>query len=412
MGYYDDHVSSKNQHKRPSWIMPTVVGLILGAVLIVLALPALIQSNILPYDITTPDESNDQVQADEDENQNDNDAASETQDVNVDVTTQVTKVVADVQETVVGVINIRRGSSNFFESQSAQQGTGSGVIYKKSDGKAYVVTNHHVIQGADELEVELIDGTRIEAQLLGSDPYMDLAVLEMSSEKVGKAIKLGSSDDLKVGEPALAIGNPLGLKFAGSVTKGIISGKERAIPQDLNGDGRVDWNAEVVQTDAAINPGNSGGALINIKGQLIGINSMKIAKSAVEGIGFSIPIDIAKPIIQDIEEDGEVTRPYMGVEAYSLADVPRAEWERTLKLPEEVTQGVFLRRVEPASPADAAGLKKYDVITQLDGKPVKDIVDLRKHLYQEKEVGDQMEVTLYREGEKQTLTMELSSSSY
>ncbi len=411
MGYYDDHVSSRNQHKRPGWVMPTVVGLILGAVLIVLALPALIQSNILPYDITTPDESNDQVQADEDENQNDNDTTTETQDVNVDVTTQVTKVVDDVQETVVGVINIRRGSSNFFESQSAQQGTGSGVIYKKVDGKAYVVTNHHVIQGADELEIELIDGTRIEAQLLGSDPYMDLAVLEMSSEKVGKAIELGSSDDLKVGEPALAIGNPLGLKFAGSVTKGIISGKERAIPQDLNGDGRVDWNAEVVQTDAAINPGNSGGALINIKGQLIGINSMKIAKSAVEGIGFAIPIDIAKPIIQDIEEDGEVTRPYMGVEAYSLADVPRAEWERTLKLPEEVTQGVFLRRVEPASPADAAGLQKYDVITQLDGKSIKDIVDLRKHLYQEKEVGDQMEVTLYRDGEKQTITMDLSSSS-
>ncbi|QHE54409.1 S1C family serine protease [Pontibacillus sp. HMF3514] len=412
MGYYDDHVSSRNQHKRPGWIMPTVVGLILGAVLIILALPALIQSNILPYDITTPDETNDQVQADEDENQNDNDTTTETQDVNVDVTTQVTKVVDDVQETVVGVINIRRGSSNFFESQSAQQGTGSGVIYKKADGKAYVVTNHHVIQGADELEIELIDGTRIEAQLLGSDPYMDLAVLEMSSEKVGKAIKLGSSDNLKVGEPALAIGNPLGLEFAGSVTKGIISGKERAIPQDLNGDGRVDWNAEVVQTDAAINPGNSGGALINIKGELIGINSMKIAKSAVEGIGFAIPIDIAKPIIQDIEEDGEVTRPYMGVEAYSLADVPRAEWERTLKLPEQVTQGVFLRRVESASPADAAGLQKYDVITQLDGKQIKDIVDLRKHLYQEKEVGDQMEVTLYREGEKQTITMELSSSSY
>ncbi len=414
MGYYDDHVSSRNRHKRPGWVMPTVVGLILGAVLIILALPALIQSNILPYDITTPDETNDQVQADEneDENQNDSDSTTETQDVNVDITTQVTKVVSDVQETVVGVVNIRRGSSNFFESQSAQQGTGSGVIYKKADGKAYVVTNNHVIQGADEIEVELIDGTRIEATLLGTDPYMDLAVLEMSAEKVEKAIELGSSEDLKVGEPALAIGNPLGLKFAGSVTKGIISGKERAIPQDLNGDGRVDWNAEVVQTDAAINPGNSGGALINIKGQLIGINSMKIAKSAVEGIGFAIPIDIAKPIIQDIEEDGEVTRPYMGVEAYSLADVPRAEWERTLKLPEEITQGVFLRRVEPASPADAAGLKKYDVITQLDGKPIKDIVELRKHLYQEKEVGEQMEVTLYREGEEQTITMELSSSSY
>lgn len=412
MGYYDDHVSNRNRHKRPSWVMPTVVGLILGAVLIILALPALIQSNILPYDIATQEQTNEQVQAGDEEDENENNEGQATQNVNVDITTQVTEVVANVQETVVGVVNIRRGSTNFFENQSPQQGTGSGVIYKKEDGKAFVVTNHHVIQGADELEVELIDGTRIEASLLGSDPYMDLAVLEMSSEKVNRAIELGSSANLKVGEPALAIGNPLGLKFAGSVTKGIISGKERAIPQDLNGDGRVDWNAEVVQTDAAINPGNSGGALINMKGQLIGINSMKIAKSAVEGIGFAIPIDIAEPIIRDIEEDGEVTRPYMGVEAYSLADVPRAEWQRTLQLPEDVTQGVFIRRVEPASPADSAGLQQYDVITQLDGQPVADIVELRKHLYQEKAVGEQMELTIYREGQQQTITMELSSSSY
>ncbi len=327
MGYYDDHASSRNQHKRPGWVMPTVVGLILGAVLIVLALPALIQSNILPYDITTPEESNDQVQADEDEDKNQDGASSTTeQNVDVDVITQVTDVVSNVQETVVGVINIRRGSSDFFQGQSAQQsGTGSGVIYKKVDGKAYVVTNHHVVQGADQIEIKLLDGTRIEAKLLGGDPYMDLAVLEVSDDRINQAIELGDSDDLKVGEPALAIGNPLGLGLAGSVTKGIISGKERTIPQDLNGDGRVDWNAEVLQTDAAINPGNSGGALVNIKGQLIGINSMKIAKSAVEGIGFAIPINIAKPIIDDIEEDGEVTRPYMGVEAYSLSDFPRSQ---------------------------------------------------------------------------------------
>ncbi|WP_345241550.1 S1C family serine protease [Pontibacillus salipaludis] len=406
MGYYDDQTSSSNRHKRPGWIMPTFVGLILGAVLIVLALPALIQSNILPYDLSSQD-NEDQVQASEEED------TPTTESVNLDVTTQVTEVVSEVQEAVVGVVKIRESSGLIQEQPSSgEAGTGSGVIYKKEQDKAYIVTNNHVVQGADRIEVSLIDGSRIEAELVGADPYTDLAVLTVDGSKVNKVIDIGDSSKVKVGEPAMAIGSPLGLMFAGSVTKGIISGKQRAIPQDFNGDGRMDWQAEVMQTDAAINPGNSGGALINIKGQLIGINSMKIAKSAVEGIGFAIPINNAVPIMEDIEEDGEVTRPFMGIGAVSLSEVPRSQQREVLGLPSDVKGGVVIDNVQTASPAGQVGLQQYDVITELDGKEILSIVDLRKHLYKNKNVGDEMSVTFYRDGQKQDVTMKLSNQSY
>ena len=187
-----------------------------------------------------------------------------------------------------------------------RRGTGSGVIYKKAGNKAYVVTNQHVVEGATHLEVTLTDGTKIPAKLLGGDIWTDLAVLEIDTNHVKKIAEFGNSDVLKMGEPVMAIGNPLGTTFSGSVTQGIISGINRTIPVDINQDGIMDWQAEVLQTDAAINPGNSGGALINIAGQLIGINSMKIAQSAVEGIGLSIPINYAKPIISDLEQFGVV----------------------------------------------------------------------------------------------------------
>ncbi|MFD1019444.1 S1C family serine protease [Thalassobacillus hwangdonensis] len=402
MGYYDDHSPAESHQKKKSWVMPTIVGIILGAVLVLLALPALIQSNMLPYDITIPDDESGLV--DEDEA-----LTGAEQNIQVDVNTQVTEVVEEVSPAVVGVVNMQSQSSFWQQEEQGEAGTGSGVIYKKDGDTAYVVTNNHVIDGADEIEVVLSNEERVKAELIGGDLFTDLAVLKMPADKVEKVIDLGSSDKIKVGEPAIAIGNPLGLQFSGSVTKGVISGKQRAIPQDFNGDGQPDWQADVIQTDAAINPGNSGGALINIKGQLIGINSMKIARSAVEGIGFAIPIDEAKPIINELETQGKVTRPFLGVEAYSLTDVPSREWEETLKLPEEVQGGVYIRSIEPLSPAAKAGLKELDVITELDGEPIQNIIELRKHLYAETKVGDEMTVTFYRNGEQQQVTVTLAA---
>ncbi|UOQ44800.1 trypsin-like peptidase domain-containing protein [Halobacillus salinarum] len=406
MGYYDDHSPATQQRKhRRRWVMPTIVGVILGAVLVLLALPALVQTELLPYDITIPEDESGLVEGETGLTGN------TPKQVSVDVSTQITDIVDKVTPSVVGVVNMQ-SQSDFWTEQSGspqEAGIGSGVIYKKQDGTAYVVTNNHVIEGANEIEVVLSDETRIKAQLVGSDLFTDLAVLKMPADKVGDPIELGDSDNLKVGEPAVAIGNPLGLRFSGSVTKGVISGKQRAIPQDFNGDGLEDWQAEVIQTDAAINPGNSGGALINIEGKLVGINSMKIAESAVEGIGFAIPINSAMPIINELEKYGKVNRPYIGVEAYGLDEVPSSEWQNTLKLPKEVKGGLYIRSIKQMSPADKAGLKPLDVIVKLDSKKVESIIDLRKYLYDKKDPGDEMKITYYRDGKKETTTITLGS---
>ncbi|MCP8617236.1 S1C family serine protease [Salirhabdus salicampi] len=401
MGYYDDHGPKRQERSGKSWIIPSILGLILGIFLVILSLPTLIQANLLPYQFTIDDENNTITQGNGD---------GTTQSVNVNISTQVTDIVENVSNTVVGVVNI--GGSDFWINQRNEAGTGSGVIYKLKGQYAYVVTNHHVVQGASEVEVVLADGSRIEAKLLGSDMFSDLAVLRVSAEEVDQAIDLGSSENVKVGEPVIAIGNPLGLEFAGSVTQGIISGKERVVPQDLNGDGVEDWHAEVIQTDAAINPGNSGGALINMQGQLIGINSMKIAQHAVEGIGFSIPIDVAKPIIDDLEEDGKIARPYMGIEPRSLSEIHSYHWQNTLKLPRSVEGGVVIEMIEPVAPASQGGLKRYDVIVALDGEPVMDVIDLRKHLYTKKNPGDEMTVTYYREGKQGEVSITLSAQEF
>jgi len=324
------------------------------------------------------------------------------------VSTQITEIVEEVSPAVVGVTNIQRRADFWQQGETdSEAGTGSGVIYKKDDDYAYIVTNHHVVDKADMIEVVLNDDTSLEAELLGSDLFTDLAVLRVDSDNIDRTIEMGSSESLKVGEPVIAIGNPLGHMFAGSVTQGIISGKQRTIPQDFNQDGRPDWQAEVIQTDAAINPGNSGGALINMKGQLIGINSMKISQMIAQGIGFAIPIDTARPIIEELEKTGKVTRPYLGVEIYSLDEVPKVEWKNTLKLPDSVEGGVYIWSVEPLSPADEAGLERLDVITELAGKPVLDILDLRKILYEELEVGDKVDIVYYRDGERKETSVTL-----
>ncbi|MGP4039004.1 S1C family serine protease [Gracilibacillus sp. D59] len=411
MGYYDDHYRPRQASKKRSWQTPFVIGLVLGAFLFAVILPSLVNNNLLPYQIVINDDTTaNQHQSD---NAGDNLQPSDVRNVQVDISTRISEIVAEASPAVVGVINVQ-SQSDFWqqEEEAGQGGTGSGVIYKIEGDKAFIVTNHHVIQGSDQVEILLPDETQVKAKLIGSDLYTDLAVIEMDASHASKVIEIGQSEDVHVGEPAIAIGNPLGLYLSGSVTQGIISGKQRAIPQDFNNDGRADWQAEVIQTDAAINPGNSGGALLNMEGQLIGINSMKIAKSAVEGIGFAIPVDDVIPVIDELERNGEITRAFLGIEAYSLNDIAEVEWERSLNLPDSVVGGIYIRNVEALSPADKGGLEPYDVITELDGEPIHDIVDLRKHLYSEKTVGDKLTITYYREGKQNQTTVELTSLSY
>lgn len=401
MGYYDDHYlndqSSKKSSKGRTFIT-AFLGAIIGGILVLAAIPLLVKVGYIPVGETTVDGT---------ESFFHNDGASDSieQTVNISVNSDITEAVEKVSDAVVGVINIKQ--SNFW-TDDVSEGTGSGVIYKKGNGKAFIVTNHHVIDGANQIEVSLADGTRVPARLLGSDILTDLAVLEIDGSQIETVAEFGNSEKLRVGEPAIAIGNPLGLRFSSSVTQGIISATERSIPVDLTGDGRVDWYAEVLQTDAAINPGNSGGALINIQGQVIGINSMKVAQNAVEGIGFAIPTAIAVPVINDLERFGEVQRPQMGVGIRSLSEIPGYHWQETLKLPSSVKAGVVITSVAPMSPAERAGLKEYDVIVEIDGETIETSHDLRKYLYTKKKIGDEVKVTVYREGKKQTVTVQLA----
>jgi serine protease Do len=397
MGYYRPRA-----RKKLYWLTPLLLGVIIGILIVTVALPELMRANIISQETA-------ETEIPQQENSNHQQGELIHTSVDVDVTTQVTEVVEQVTPSVVGVTNIQRQQHFWQEDGSAEAGTGSGVIYRVEGDSAYVVTNHHVIEGADEVEIVLHDETHIPAEIVGSDLFSDLAVVRMSSDEISGVIDIGSSGNVKVGEPAIAIGNPLGLMFSSSVTQGVISGTERTIPMDFDMDGRPDWQAEVIQTDAAINPGNSGGALINIHGQLIGINSMKINESAVEGLGFAIPIDYAIPIMEELELNGVVERPFLGVEVYSLDEIPHTEWEQTLSLPEEVTSGVYIWSVQPFSPADEGGLEQLDVIVALDGESIHNIIDLRKILFQEKEIGDSLEITYYRDGEEQQTQVTLTS---
>lgn len=399
MGYYDEHRPSYPRRRRGTSFLSGLIGGIIGALLVVFIQPYLGLSNNTVDQSPFYEENKDQQGA-------------ITQNVSLEVTTDITKAVERASKSVVGITNIQ--TSNFWFNQTSREaGVGSGVIYKKAGDVTYIVTNHHVVDGASQIEVTLNDGTKVEAKLRGSDIWTDLAVVEISSEGISDEMvaEFGNSDTLKIGEAVLAIGNPLGLEFSGSVTQGIISGINRTVPVDINNDGYVDWQAEVIQTDAAINPGNSGGALVNIAGQVIGINSMKIAREAVEGIGFSIPINYVIPVIEDLEKFGEVKRPQMGITLRNLSDIPVYHQEHTLKLPKEVKSGVIVESVLPNSPADRAGLEQLDVIVELDGQTIENIIQLRKHLYNEKKVGDQMRVTFYRKGELKEVTIYLTEEN-
>ncbi|MFZ4454050.1 S1C family serine protease [Salibacterium aidingense] len=410
MGYYNDHTKEDSQRadrqrRKTRWA--GIAGAVIGALLVVFSVPFLYESGLYPgtAEEAPPEQMDNQTQPDEiafeDEQKN----------VNLSVSSDTTEAVEKISGAVVGVFNLQQ--SEFWEEDQegsgANQGTGSGVIYKVEGDSAFVVTNHHVIEGASQVEVSLSDENRVNAEIVGSDVLTDLAVLRIEAGGVETTAEFGNSDNLNVGEPAIAIGNPLGTNLSRTVTQGIISAVERSIPVDLTGNGQPDWNAEVIQTDAAINPGNSGGALVNINGQLIGINSMKIAQSSVEGIGFAIPTSVAIPVIEDLEATGEVERPQMGITLRAISEIPSYHWQETLQLPPEVESGIFITNVVSGTPADEAGLEQYDVITAINNTQIADGHDLRRYLYTEISMGETVEITFYRDGEQRTTELTLNA---
>lgn len=284
-------------------------------------------------------------------------------------------------------------------------GLGSGVIFQIEGNKARIVTNNHVVESGTSYEIVLANKERRAAVLVGLDPFTDLAVLEIDAKDITAFAEFGDSDKLKAGQTAIAIGNPLGMDFAQTLTKGIISAPKRIVPTTIGKDGGsgTAWEMNVIQTDAPINQGNSGGPLVSIEGKVIGINSMKIVESGVEGLGFAIPINEAKPILEALIRDHKVKRPYMGISPDDLQAYSGGV--EVLKLPKDVTKGVIV--VQASGPAKDAGLETNDVIIELDGKPVESSFELRKYLFDHKKIGDSLAVTYYRGDKKDDLTVTL-----
>lgn len=276
--------------------------------------------------------------------------------------------------------------------------TGTGFVYKKDDKNAYILTNNHVVEDADEIRVVFTDNRREKVEIVGTEEYSDVALLGLDKDKIISVAELGSSNDSKLGDTAFAVGAPLDSEtYAWSVTRGIISGKNRTVSINSGQTKRV---MEVLQTDAAINNGNSGGPLCNSNGQVIGITNLKLASSAIEGMGFAIPIETAIKYAEKFISGEKIIYPYIGVSMY----------DATPNYMNPYASGVYIEKVEKNSPAEKGGLKAGDKILKVNDVEVASSSFFRFELYKH-EVGDTVEITVERDGKEKTLSVTLTSSN-
>lgn len=287
---------------------------------------------------------------------------------------------------VVGITN-KAVARDWFNNPVETEGVGSGVVFKNEGGKSYIVTNNHVISGAREIIVSMPDGKTFKGKLVGADEMTDLAVVRVDSGELPTA-EFGDSDQVVVGEPAIAIGNPMGLEFQGSVTSGVISALNRTL--DIS-----DKRVKLLQTDAAINPGNSGGALVNADGKVIGINSAKVAANGVEGMGFAIPVNTVQNIIDALMSKGYVARPYLGVTVFDQQTAGRYGYQLN------IDKGVYVFQLLLDGPGGKAGLQRGDIILKIDDQETNSVSDLRAKIAEHK-VGDTVKVTYDRNGAART----------
>ena len=326
-------------------------------------------------------------------------------------TTSTSEAVDKVKNAVVSVITYSDSSNQglFEKEENSDSQISSEGSYKKEGKYAYLVTNTHVINGAKKVDILLADGNKVPGEVVGSDVYSDIAVVRISADKAKAVAEFGDSNQLTVGETAIAIGSPLGTDYANSVTQGIISSQGRNVK--LKADNGQNISTRALQTDAAINPGNSGGPLINIQGQVIGITSSKISnngQTSVEGMGFAIPANDVVNIIKQLEEKGKVVRPALGIQMMDLSNLSTSDLSQ-LKLPEKISGGVLVRSTLENMPASDK-LQRYDVITKIDDTDIESTADLQSALYSH-QINDTIKVTFYRDGKQQTTSIKLTKST-
>lgn len=285
--------------------------------------------------------------------------------------------------------------------------TGSAFVYKTDDKYAYLLTNHHVVDGATKITLIRSDDEEIEGKVLGSDEYLDLAVIQIDKSKSIDVAAIGTSEKTKLGDTVFTIGSPLGYDYRGTVTDGILSGKDREVAVSISGSSN-DWVMKVLQTNAAVNPGNSGGPLLNASGEVIGIISLKLVETEVENMGFAIPIEYAMSHIESLEKGTPIVRPMLGISMLNVSD-SYTLYRNGIILGDEVTEGVVVMDVTNDSGASKSNLKKGDVILKLNDEEIKNIAYLRYELYKYN-VGDTITITYLRGNKVSTTKVTLTET--
>ena len=289
--------------------------------------------------------------------------------------------------------------------------TGTGFVYDKDDKYGYVLTNAHVVSGGTDIQGMLSNNEKVKLTILGSDTYTDIAVLRMDVKSVLKVVSLGTSKNTKIGNTVFTVGSPLGSSYAGTVTKGILSGKDRLIETSTSSNGLTSesYTVKVLQTDAAISPGNSGGPLVNLAGDVIGITSLKLVDEQVEGMGFAIPIEDVLNYVDILEKGEKIKRPVLGVQILDMTN-KYLLYRYNISIDSKLTSGIILMGVEDGYPAANAGLKKGDIITKVNDEDVTTSSGFKYELYKHT-IGEEIEITYYRDGKENKAKIKLDKSS-
>ena len=315
-------------------------------------------------------------------------------DITIDET-GISTAVGEIYDATVTIQNYKNEKLN---------SSGSGFVYKTDDKYGYILTNHHVIDEAERLVITMSNDKQVDGTVLGSDEYLDLAVVRIDKEAVVEVAKLGSSSEANLGDTVITVGSPVGYEYRGTVTRGTLSGKNRMVEVSVKSVN--DFVMKVLQIDAAINPGNSGGPLVNIKGEVIGINSLKLIQDEVEGMGFAIPIEDAVKYLPELENGEEIVRPFIGISMLDTTDTYKL-YRNGIVLNDIYDGGVVVVSTTKGSAAEKAGLEKGDIITKLNDKDVTNSAYLKYELFQ-LEPGDKVEITYIRNGKEHTTTLTLT----